>query len=174
MSATLGEVMKKLIYSVSIMLLLAIASFAQKSIADRTDPNFRFEIKFTRDGKIIRGKAQEIAGLGEDARPDGDGKFRGYWNVTLRNAVFTSNDNINLLLPPSDLSAKVSPANIIIRLVDEAGKTAMVWMLKDAFVRETTGGVSNQNTISWDRFEIRYKDIEVLDVTEFDEQNPGQ
>jgi len=47
-------------------------------------------------------------------------------------------------------------------------------MLKDAFVRETTGGISNQKTISWDRFEIRYKDIEVLDITEFDEQNPGQ
>ena len=166
--------MKKLIYSVSIMLSFAIATFGQNSAADRPDPNYRFEIKFTRDGKIIRGKAQEVAGLGDDARPDGGGKFGGYWNVTLRNGVFTSNDNINLLLPPSDLSAKVSPAIIIIRLVDEAGKTAMVWMLKDAFVRETTGGISNQKTISWDRFEIRYKDIEVLDITEFDEQNPFQ
>lgn len=166
--------MKKLIYSVSIMLSFAIATFGQNSAADRPDPNYRFEIKFTRDGKIIRGKAQEVAGLGDDARPDGGGKFGGYWNVTLRNAVFTSNDNINLLLPPSDLSAKVSPANIIIRLVDDAGKTAMVWMLKDAFVRETTGGISNQKTISWDRFEIRYKDIEVLDITEFDEEIPFQ
>jgi len=165
---------KKIILIVATTLLLVSAAFGQNSASDRTDPNYRFEIKFTRDGKIIRGKAQEIAGLGEDARPDGGGKFGGYWDVALKKAVFTSNDNINLLLPPSDLSAKVSPANIIIRLVDEAGKTAMVWMLKDAFVRETTGGISNQKTISWDRFVIRYMDIEVLDITEFDEQNPGQ
>lgn len=117
--------MKKLIHAVSMMLLLAIGAFGQKSASDWTDPNYRFEIKYMIDDKIDRAKVQEINGLHESVfstDPKRPG-IRGEDSVTLKKVVFTSKHSTNPFL--SGLN-RVTGTNtdVIIRMVDAAGNTA--------------------------------------------------
>lgn len=162
--------MKKLIYSLSMMLLLAIAAFGQNSASDWTDPNYRFEIKYTIGGKLHRAKVQEITGLDEvvfSTDPKRPG-VRGGDSVALKKVVFTSKHSTNPLLSNSTTTGP--NIDVIIRLVDEAGKTAMVWILRGAYLNRSVGN-PNQDKNSFNTIELAYKRIELIDITEFDEQN---
>ena len=163
--------MKKLIYSVSIMLLLAIAAFGQNSASGWTDPNYRFEIKYKIDGKIYRAKVQEVAGLEEATAGNSTmpGFVKGANKVTLKKVVFTSKHSTNPFL--SNLNnLKGTNTDLIIRLVDDAGKTAMVWTVKNAVPTMARG--ANQNKTSFETIEMLHSGIELMDITEFDEDNP--
>ena len=134
-------------------------------------PKFRFEVQW--DSAVM--SFQEVSGLDMESQPieyrAGDSKvfsvtkmpgIRKYSNVTMKKGVFKSDRKFWDWFNQIKMNT-IARKPVTIRLLDEAGKTTMVWTLANAWPTKITGTdlKAEGNEVAVETIEIAHEGLTI-------------